>query len=104
VDLQNEPFSGVYPIPGGEKWLCDIAEHLKDYIDIKQNNIAVISGGVSGVLTEGGQQNMPESIWDCDAIDVIGIHGQFASSDDKSAGAIWVSFAHNSTNFWLRMI
>ncbi|KAF1977871.1 hypothetical protein BU23DRAFT_596181 [Bimuria novae-zelandiae CBS 107.79] len=88
VDLQNEPWSGIWPIPAGEPWLCDIATHLKEGLGLGENNIAVITGGVSGPQTVDGIQNFPESAWKCSAIDVIGIHGYFAQGEDETAGYI----------------
>ncbi|KAI4605925.1 hypothetical protein J4E83_010351 [Alternaria metachromatica] len=75
VDLQNQPFSGISPIPSGESWLCDIASYLKYSINLDASNIAVISGGVSGAQSISGTENFPDSVFDCGAIDVIGIHG-----------------------------
>lgn len=91
MDLQHQPFEGVYPIPAGEGWLCDIAEHLKNHIGLGNSNIAVITGGISGYLNENSEENWPDSIWKCDAIDVIGVHGAFSSSETTSSGTVWVS-------------
>ncbi|KAL1601017.1 hypothetical protein SLS59_005685 [Nothophoma quercina] len=91
VDIQNQPFSGIWPIPAGESWLCDMATHLKFKAGLDMSNIAVISGGVSGLQSLGGIQNFPDSVFDCAAIDVIGIHGRFTASEDegKTAGTAW---------------
>ncbi|KAH8708601.1 hypothetical protein GQ44DRAFT_743044 [Phaeosphaeriaceae sp. PMI808] len=89
VDLQNEPFSGIWPIPAGESWLCDIANHLKFNLSLDSANIAVISGGISGAQTVDGVQNFPDSAMDCAAIDVIGIHGYFEKKGDSTAGTPW---------------
>lgn len=75
VDLQNEPFSGIWPIPVGHNWPCDIATHLKDTLELGKNGIAVISGGVSGLNSKSGWENWPSVVFDCEAVDVIGIHG-----------------------------
>lgn len=75
VDLQNEPWGGVFPIWAGEAWMCDIANHLKNVVGLGQNGIAVISGGISGAQSRSGVENFPDAVWKCDAIDVIGIHG-----------------------------
>ncbi|KAH7392552.1 hypothetical protein BKA66DRAFT_510124 [Pyrenochaeta sp. MPI-SDFR-AT-0127] len=89
VDLQNQPFSGIWPIPAGESWLCDIASHLKFNVGLDNANIAVISGGISGPQTADGVQNFPDSAFECTAIDVIGIHGYFSKEDDATAGTPW---------------
>lgn len=89
VDLQNEPFSGIWPIPAGEGWLCDIATHLKFNIGLDQANIAVISGGISGPQSVDGIQNFPDSAMECAAIDVIGIHGYFKKDFEETAGTSW---------------
>ncbi|OAG07068.1 uncharacterized protein CC84DRAFT_1117139 [Paraphaeosphaeria sporulosa] len=89
VDVQNEPWSGIWPIPAGEAWLCDIATHLKDVIGLGDNNIAVITGGISGPQTVDGIQNTPDSAWNCPAVDVIGIHGYFAQGEEETAGTPW---------------
>lgn len=89
VDIQNQPFSGIWPIPSGESWLCDIATHLKYKVGLDRSNIAVISGGVSGLQSSGGIQNFPNSVFDCSAIDVIGIHGRFAQQEHATAGTPW---------------
>ncbi|KAF9698655.1 hypothetical protein EKO04_003382 [Ascochyta lentis] len=89
VDIQNQPFSGIWPIPSGESWLCDIATYLKFKVGLDSSNIAVISGGVSGLQSPGGIQNFPDSVFDCPAIDIIGIHGQFAQEEHATAGTPW---------------
>lgn len=91
VDLQNQPFGGIFPIPSGESWLCDIAKHLKFNIGLDRSNIAVISGGVSGAQAVDAFQNFPESVLECAAIDVIGIHGYFAKGDNVTAGTPWAN-------------
>jgi hypothetical protein len=91
VDLQNEPFSGIWPIPAGESWLCDIANYLKFNIGLDKANIAVISGGISGPQTVDGIQNFPDSAMECTAIDVIGIHGYFKKESDATAGTPWAN-------------
>jgi hypothetical protein len=64
---------------------------LKFKAGLDNSNIAVISGGVSGLQSLGGIQNCPDSVFDCPAIDVIGIHGRFAKDDKKgkTAGTDW---------------
>ncbi|KAF2866093.1 hypothetical protein BDV95DRAFT_553223 [Massariosphaeria phaeospora] len=90
VDLQNEPWSGIWPIVAGESWICDIATHLKETIGLGENNIAVITGGISGAQLPGGTQNFPDSAFDCKAVDVIGIHGYFSGDvADATAGTPW---------------
>ncbi|KAF2190576.1 glycoside hydrolase family 5 protein, partial [Zopfia rhizophila CBS 207.26] len=89
VDIQNEPWSGIWPIVAGESWLCDVATHLKDTIGLGDNDIAIITGGISGAQTPDGIQNFPDSAFNCKAVDVIGIHGYYAASDEASAGKPW---------------
>lgn len=89
VDIQNQPFSGIWPIPSGESWICDIADHLKFNLGLDAANIAVISGGISGAQTVDGIQNFPDSAMDCAAIDIIGIHGYFTKEHDATAGTSW---------------
>jgi hypothetical protein len=89
VDLQNQPFSGISPIPSGESWLCDIASYLKFSIGLDAAGIAVISGGVSGPQSIDGTENFPDSVFECKAIDVIGIHGYFSKTPDRTAGTPW---------------
>ncbi|KAI8934553.1 hypothetical protein NX059_008252 [Plenodomus lindquistii] len=91
VDLQNQPFSGIWPIPAGESWLCDMANYLKFNVGLDQSNIAVISGGVSGPQSANGIQNFPDSVFKCAAIDVIGIHGYFSKTDTATAGTPWAN-------------
>jgi hypothetical protein len=91
VDLQNEPFSGIWPIPAGEDWLCDIATYLKFNLGLDNANIAVISGGISGPQSVVGIQNFPDSAMECKAIDIIGIHGYFKKEDDTTAGTPWAN-------------
>jgi hypothetical protein len=66
-----------------------MATHLKFTIGLDTANIAVISGGVSGPQTADGIQNFPDSVFDCKAIDVIGIHGCFSKQQGKTAGTPW---------------
>ena len=73
--MQSEPFLGLHPIPLGGYWLCDTAKHLKDTIGLGSHNIAVITGGISGANGAHEEQNWPHWVFQCDAIDVIGIHG-----------------------------
>ncbi|KAF7570254.1 Glycoside hydrolase family 5 protein [Pyrenophora tritici-repentis] len=40
VDTQNQPFSSIWPIPAGESWICDIATHLHDTINLSASSIA----------------------------------------------------------------
>ncbi|RAR04389.1 glycoside hydrolase family 5 protein [Stemphylium lycopersici] len=89
VDLQHQPFSGIFPIPAGESWLCDMATFLKFSIGLDSSDIAVISGGVSGPQKIDEFQNFPDSVFDCKAIDVIGIHGYFSKQKDATAGTPW---------------
>ncbi|KAF2689651.1 glycoside hydrolase family 5 protein [Lentithecium fluviatile CBS 122367] len=98
VDIQNEPWSGIWPIVAGETWLCDMATHLKDTLGLGENNIAVITGGISGAQMPEGIQNFPDSAIDCPAVDVIGIHGYYAQESDATAGTPWASiFLPNNT-------
>ncbi|CAE7023168.1 hypothetical protein HRS9139_00845 [Pyrenophora teres f. teres] len=89
VDIQNQPFSSIWPIPAGESWICDIATHLHDTINLSASSIAVISGGVSGPQSPDGIENFPESVFECEAIDVIGIHGYYSKQKDATAGTPW---------------
>ncbi|KAL1792293.1 hypothetical protein ACET3X_008800 [Alternaria dauci] len=89
VDLQNQPFSGISPIPSGESWLCDIASFLKFSVGLEDAGIAVISGGVSGPQSVAGTENFPDSVFECSAIDVIGIHGYFDKTAERTAGTPW---------------
>ncbi|KAF2016934.1 glycoside hydrolase family 5 protein [Aaosphaeria arxii CBS 175.79] len=91
VDVQNQPWSGIYPIVSGESWLCDVATHLKDDLELGQNNIAVIAAGVSGPQTIDEDQNFPDTVFDCNAIDAIGIHGYFQQEEDATAGTPWAN-------------
>lgn len=98
VDVQNQPWSDIWPIVAGEPWLCDIATHLKEELGLGANNIAVITGGISGAQKVGGIQNFPDSAFDCAAIDVIGVHGYFSQGDDVTAGTPWANlFLPNNT-------
>jgi hypothetical protein len=89
VDLQNEPWSGIWPIVSGEQWLCEIATLLKDDLKLGENNIAIITGGLSGAQTPDGVQNFPKAAFECKAIDVISFHGYYAKEDDSTAGTNW---------------
>lgn len=89
VDIQNQPFSGIWPIPAGEYWLCEIAEHLKFDIGLGNSSIAVISGGISGPQKIDGIENFPDSAFKCPGIDVIGIHGYYKHGEDRTAGTPW---------------
>ncbi|KAF2470699.1 uncharacterized protein BDR25DRAFT_286871 [Lindgomyces ingoldianus] len=91
VDLQNQPWSGIWPIVAGEPWLCDIATHLKETIGLGDNNIAVITGGISSPQSPTGTENFPDSAFDCKAVDVIGIHGYYSASNDATAGTAWAN-------------
>ncbi|KAL6152958.1 hypothetical protein ACJQWK_11566 [Exserohilum turcicum] len=91
VNIQNQPFSDIFPIPAGESWICDMASHLKFTLGLDKADIAVISGGVSGPQKIDEFQNYPDSVFDCKAIDVIGIHGYFAKESDKTAGTQWAN-------------
>ena len=55
------------------------------------SNVAVISGGVSGPQTVHGTQNFPDSVFECAAIDVIGIHGYFSKEENATAGTPWAN-------------
>lgn len=89
MDVQNEPWSGIWPIVSGEDWLCEIASLLKDDLKLGENGIAVISGGLSGAQTPDHVQNFPNVAFECPAIDVIAFHGYYASEGDKTAGTNW---------------
>lgn len=89
MDVQNEPWQGIWPIPAGEAWLCDIATHLKDDLGLGESNIAVLTGGISGAQTVDGTQNFPDSAFDCPAVDVIAIHGYFSQGEEETAGTPW---------------
>lgn len=91
VDLQNEPWSGIWPIVSGEPWLCDIANYLKDEVGLGESGIAVITGGISGAQTPEGIENYPDSAFNCPGVDVIGIHGYFGMDDEKTAGTNWAN-------------
>jgi hypothetical protein len=91
VDLQNEPWSGIWPIVAGEAWLCEIATHLKEAVGLGANNIAVLTGGLSGAQMPGGTQNYPDSAFECDAVDVIAIHGYYSADAEKSSGTNWAN-------------
>ncbi|EUC30483.1 glycoside hydrolase family 5 protein [Bipolaris zeicola 26-R-13] len=91
VDIQNQPFSGIFPIPAGESWICDMASHLKFTLGLDASSIAVISGGVSGAQKPDEWQNFPDSVFDCKAIDIIGIHGYFSKQHDATAGTPWAN-------------
>ncbi|KAF2708456.1 glycoside hydrolase family 5 protein [Pleomassaria siparia CBS 279.74] len=91
VDVQNQPWSGIFPIVSGEPWLCDIATHLKEKIGLGKSGIAVITGGISGPQSIGGSENFPDSAFDCPAIDVIGIHGYYSAIGDATAGTPWAN-------------
>ena len=88
--MQNQPFSGVFPIPAGEDWICDIATHLKDALSLGKNNIAVISGGLSGPQSVEDYNNFPTAAFNCKAIDILGIHGYFEQKQDQTAGTPWL--------------
>ncbi|CAN9481260.1 unnamed protein product [Alternaria alternata] len=114
VDLQNQPFSGISPIPSGESWLCDMASYLKFSIGLDSAGIAVISGGVSGPQSVDGNENFPDSVFDCKAIDVIGIHGNFnwtkylpppvsiipPSADEKTAQHLQAMLTGSNNQEW----
>lgn len=91
VDVQNQPWAEIHPIPSGEDWLCDIATHLKSTLRLGAHNIAVITGGISGAQSVDGIQNFPDSAFDCEAVDIIGIHGYYKQAEDGSetAGTPW---------------
>lgn len=98
VDVQNQPWSGIWPIVAGESWLCDIATYLKDDLALGASNIAVITGGISGAQTPNGIQNFPDSAFECKAVDVIGIHGYYAQDKHATAGTPWADiFLPNNT-------
>ena len=91
VDIQNQPFSSIWPIPAGESWICDIATYLHTTLNLSAANIAVISGGISGPQSPDGIENFPESVFECEAIDVIGIHGYYSKQSDATAGTPWAN-------------
>ncbi|KAF2263148.1 hypothetical protein CC78DRAFT_569183 [Lojkania enalia] len=91
VDVQNEPWSGIFPIVAGEPWLCDIATHLKDTIGLGKHNIAVITGGISGSQSPDGFENFPDCAFDCPAVDVISVHGYYTAKEDATAGTPWAN-------------
>jgi hypothetical protein len=62
---------------------------LKDTLGLGKNNIAVISGGISGAQSPDGIQNFPDCAFECDAIDVIAIHGYYAQEEEATAGTNW---------------
>lgn len=64
-----------------------MATYLKDTLGLGQNNIAVITGGISGPQTLTRNQNFPDSAFECPAVDVIGIHGYFSQAADSTATA-----------------
>jgi hypothetical protein len=66
-----------------------MASYLKFSIGLDSAGIAVISGGVSGPQSVDGNENFPDSVFDCKAIDVIGIHGYFDKTAERTAGTPW---------------
>lgn len=44
---------------------------------------------MSGPQSVDGAQNFPDSVFDCAAIDVIGLHGYFSKRNDATAGTPW---------------
>lgn len=64
---------------------------MKFTIGLDKSDIAVISGGVSGPQKVDGLQNFPDSVFDCAAIDVIGVHGYFSKHDSATAGTPWAN-------------
>ncbi|ORY11658.1 hypothetical protein BCR34DRAFT_587818 [Clohesyomyces aquaticus] len=93
VDLQNQPWSGIYPIVAGEPWLCEMATHLKETIGLGSNNIAVITGGISAGAGSipTGSGGIPNSAFDCKAVDIIGVHAYFSASNEATAGTAWAN-------------
>jgi hypothetical protein len=51
----------------------------------------VITGGISGPQSVGGSENLPDSAFDCPAVDVIGIHGYYSAEDEATAGTPWAN-------------
>jgi hypothetical protein len=71
---------------------------LKTRVGLGKNGIAVIASGISGPLSATGDENMPESVWGCDAIDIVGIHAAFAPTNETSAGTVFAKrFAPGSS-------
>jgi hypothetical protein len=91
VDVQNEPWSSIWPIVSGESWLCEIATLLKEDLKLGENNIAVISGGLSGAQKPDGVQNFPNVAFECNALDVLSFHGYFAMEEEQTAGTPWAN-------------
>ncbi|KAJ3161041.1 hypothetical protein HDU86_007660 [Geranomyces michiganensis] len=74
-ETENEPFVQVAdksPLVEDGRWLCDRARRIQN--GIRGANILVTTGAIGGSWEHG---NMRDSVLNCDAIDVISIHGYF---------------------------
>jgi hypothetical protein len=71
---------------------------LKDSIGLGNNRIAVITGGISGAHKPERTDNYPNSAFQCEAVDVIGLHGYYAQDRQATAGTPWANvFLPNNT-------
>lgn len=93
IDLENEPGVGGHDsYVTGTGWICDISTYLKNTVGL--SGIGVATGAIGGAL--GGSNNFPSEVFSCSALDIISIHGYFASSDSTSAGSSWCSLMSSS--------
>lgn len=62
---------------------------MSDNLGLKENNIAVITGGIRGSNGDDakGTRNWPDEAFSCAAVDIIALHGFVASHLQLSASA-----------------
>ncbi|KAK4455250.1 hypothetical protein QBC34DRAFT_66456 [Podospora aff. communis PSN243] len=98
INLENEPgVGGNHGLVTGTGWTCDISTFLRS---ILPERIAVATGAIGGALS--GSNNYPDEVFSCAAIDIISLHGYYASSGGTSAGQPWCQLLGGSSSLLAR--
>jgi hypothetical protein len=94
IDLQNEPgVAGNQNSVTGTGWTCDVSSFLRS---ILVSGIGVATGAIGGALS--GNNNYPDEVFSCAAVDIISLHGYYASSPSSSAGQPWCQLLGGSSS------
>ncbi len=98
IDLQNEPGVGGHQNSvTGTGWTCDVSSFLRGFL---VSGIGVATGAIGGALS--GNNNYPDEVLSCAAVDIISLHGYYASSSSVSAGQPWCQLLGGSSSLLAR--
>ena len=98
IDLQNEPgVGGNQNLVTGTGWACDVSSFLRS---ILVSGIGVATGAIGGALS--GNNNYPDEVFSCAAVDIISLHGYYSSGPSGSAGKPWCQLLGGSSSLLAR--